>query len=401
MSTIEEPEQEQERPRISLDVFRKLLVNITQEDLMRLPIEKLPDNIPKSLVTEVRPEIRPALETILMERNSVATKTRQVICDNLGEGALRGLDLSKEVGNQANLRVLSFKLAEIDEMIDRIAEKPSIENDQLLSKFISITDKMLPDLLKEQMDTQKGLRSLTKESTLPEDLQDAVDIAADKLSRQSRQISNLLSKYYGERVTISQQVMQRRLNAIEAQEAAQLLMYREVEKSHQELTKALKQRNKLFGKKKFSAEEIQELKSRVKNLIEDYQTSSVPIGKDELLMWHDSVVEASMHQKAKQRVQMKIHMGRKDLMRLLHEYCEISEHQATFLAECPFLSTDALAELKSVLQQEAKVLNYFIEKTSDDTVQLSMAAQMKREALEKISKEIIGIHKNHRYLVDS
>ena len=404
MSTTEEPElleeQEQNKPQISLDVFRKLLVNITQEDLMRLPLEKLPDDIPKSLMTEVRPEIRPALETILMERNSVATKTRQVIGDSLGDAALKALDLSKEVGNQANLRVLSFKLAEIDEMIDRIAEKPSIESDQLLSKFIGTTDRMLPDLLKEQLDTQKGVRALTQDANLPEDLQDTVDIAADKLSRQSRQISNLMSKYYGERVTISQQVMQRRLNAIEAQEAAQLLMHREVEKSHQELVKALKQKNKLFGKKKFSEEEIQELKNRVKSLIEDYQTSLVPIGYEELLMWHDSVVEASLHQKAKQRVQMKIHMGRKDLMRLLHEFCEICEHQATFLAENPFLSSDALAELKSVLQQEAKALNYFIEKTSDDTVQLTMAAQMKREALDKISKEIISSYKDHKHLAE-
>jgi len=199
VSTTEEPdlleEQEQDKPQISLDVFRKLLVNITQEDLMRLPLEKLPDDIPKSLMTEVRPEIRPALETILMERNSVATKTRQVIGDSLGDAALKAIDLSKEVGNQANLRVLSFKLAEIDEMIDRIAEKPSIESDQLLSKFIGTTDRMFPDLLKEQLDTQKGVRALTQDANLPEDLQDTVDIAADKLSRQSRQISNLMSKF--------------------------------------------------------------------------------------------------------------------------------------------------------------------------------------------------------------
>ena len=158
MSTPEK--QEQKQPQLSLEMFRKLLGSIGQDDLMRLPLAKLPDNIPASILEEVNADIRPALESILQERNAVAGKTRQVIADSLGDDALTAIDLSKEVGNQANLRVLSYKLAEIDEMIERIALKPSIENDQLLSKFISTTDKMLPDLLKEQLDTQKGLRAL-------------------------------------------------------------------------------------------------------------------------------------------------------------------------------------------------------------------------------------------------
>lgn len=395
MSTPED--QEQTQPQISLEVFKKLLTNITQADLMRLPLAKLPDNVPASFLEEVNPDIRPALESILQERNSVAAKTRQLIADSLGDDALVAIDLSKEVGNQANLRVLSYKLAEIDEMIDRIAEKPSIENDQLLSKFIGITDKMLPDLLKEQLDTQKGLKALRQNTTLPEDLQDTVDIAADKLARQSQKIGNLLSKYYGERVTISQQVMQRRLEAIDVQESAQLLKHRDVEKAHQDVAAAVKSKGKIFGKK-VSQDEVDELKHRVHSLFNAYNEKSIPIDFTELLMWHDSVVEASLYEKAKQRVQMKIHMGRKDLMRLLHEFCEQREVQANFLAYNPFLSDNALAEIKAILAEEAKVLNYVVTKTSDDTVQLSMAAQMKREALEKISKEIIGKHKKQRHL---
>ncbi len=395
MSTPEE--QEQKQPQLTLDVFKKLLGKITQDDLMRLPLDRLPDNIPASLLDEVSTEIRPALETILQERNTVATKTRKVIADALGDAALTAIDLSKEVGNQANLRVLSYKLAEIDEMIDRIAEKPSIENDQLLSKFISTTDKMLPDLLKEQLDTQKSLSALHKETNLPEDLQDTVDIAADKLRRQSRQIGNLLSKYYGERVTISQQVMQRRLDAIDARESSQLLLHRDVEKAHQNVAAAVKAKGKLFGKK-VSQDEIDELKNRVAAMYDDYLGKAIPIDYFELLMWHDSVVEASLYEKAKQRVQMKIHMGRKDLMRLLHEFCEQREIRANFLAQSPFLSDNAAPEIQRILSEEAKVLNYVVTKTSDDTVQLSMAAQMKREALEKISKEIIGKHKKHRQL---
>ena len=395
MSTPEK--QEQKQPQLSLEMFRKLLGSIGQDDLMRLPLAKLPDNIPASILEEVNADIRPALESILQERNAVAGKTRQVIADSLGDDALTAIDLSKEVGNQANLRVLSYKLAEIDEMIERIALKPSIENDQLLSKFISTTDKMLPDLLKEQLDTQKGLRALQGSTTLPEDLQDTVDIAADKLTRQSRQIGNLLSKYYGERVTISQQVMQRRLDAIDAQESSQLLLHRDVETAHQDVAEAVKSSRKLFGKK-VTKDEIEELKSRVAVIHKDYLKQTIPIDNLELLMWHDSVVEASLYEKAKQRVQMKIHMGRKDLMRLLHEYCEQCEVQANFFAQNPFLHDNADAEIKRILAEEKKVLNYVATKTSDETVQLSMAAQMKREALEKIGKEIISTYKKNRQL---
>lgn len=395
MSTPEE--KERNRPQIKLDVFRKLLVNISQEDLMRLPLEKLPDDIPHSLLEEVRPEIRPALQTILVERNTVAVKSRQIIADTLGDIALEAIDLSKEVGNQANLRVLSFKLAEIDEMIERMTEKPSVESDQLLTKFISTTDRMLPDLLKEQLDTQKGLNALQQPSNLPEDLQDAVDIAADKLQRQSRQISNLLNKYFAERVTIAQQVMDRRINAIDAQEAGQLLMYREVEKAHQELLKATKAKNKLFGKKT-SESELIELRNTVKQRAEEYHRSQVPLDNTELLMWHDSVVEASLHKHAKQRVQMKIHLGRKDLMRLLHEFCEMNERRARIIAENPFISDDAQTEIRSLMKSEKKVIQYIMGKTSDDTEQLSMAAQMKAEALEQINKEIAGLYKENRHL---
>ncbi len=384
-------------PKISMKVFRKMVVNMSPADIMRIPLESLPDDMPVSLVEEVPNEIKPAIEHLMMERNSVALKTRNVISGELGNQGLAAIDLSKQVGDKANMRTLTFKLAEIDEMVERMLEKPCLENDQLLSKFIDNTNKMLPDLLSEQTQTARGIDTLLQEAKLPESLQDTVDIARDKLHNQKRAIDNLLGKYYAERVNIAQGVMTRRIEALEAMEAEQLFTHREIEKYRVELIKKRKRASMPFGKKK-NIDAIEELKARINHLSSKMKTNQIPIDSNELTLWLDSIVDASLHETAKQRVAMKIHMARKDLLLLLHSYCEQQESTAMQIARNPFLQIEPEKVIGFAMKSEQFILNYFQEKRAEVTSQISMAASMKMEALLIIERDILKELKDNRGL---
>ncbi len=384
-------------PKISMKIFRKMIVNMSPSDIMRIPLESLPDEMPVSLVNEVPNDIKPAIEHLMMERNSVALKTRNVISGELGKTALAAIDLSKQVGDKANIRTLTFKIAEIDEMVERMADNPSLENDQLLSKFIANTNKMLPDLLTEQTQTTNGINALLHESELPENLQDTVDIARDKLLKQQRSIDNLISKYYAERVNITQEIMQRRIETLEATEADLLFSHREIEKYRTDLLKAKKRASRPFGKKKYTSA-IEELKTRITHLNSKMLTSQIPIDSNELTLWLDSIVDASLHKTAKQRVAMKIHLARKDLLLILHAYCEQQEGTAMQIAKNPFLQVEPEKIIGFAMKSEQFILNYFQEKKAEVTSQISMAASMKMEALLTIEKEILKELKDNRSL---
>ena len=389
--------KDKELPKISLKVFRKMIVNMSPSDIMRIPLESLPDEMPVSLANEVPNDIKPAIEHLMMERNSVALKTRNTISGKLGNEALAAIDLSKQVGDKANIRTLTFKLAEIDEMVERMMEKKCLENDQLLSKFIANTNKMLPDLLTEQTQTTHGINALLQEAELPESLQDTVDIARDKLHNQKRAIDNLLGKYYAERVNIAQGVMTRRIEALEAMEAEQLFAQREMEKDRIDLVKRKKRASMPFGKKK-NTDAVEELKARITHLSSKIKTNQIPIDSNELTLWLDSVVDASIHETAKQRVAMKIHMARKDLLLLLYSYCEQQENTAMQVARNPFLQVEPEKIIGFAMKSEQFILNYFQNKKSAVTSQISMAASMKIEALIAIERDILKELKDNRGL---
>jgi len=386
-----------EMPKISLEIFREMIATLPAEKLAAIPPEKLPEDIPMSLVNEAPLYVRPIVETLLLERNSLALRTRQMIKDNLGEPGLEALDTAQQTEDKATLRIFATKLLELKQLRQRCVRMEPLEGDKLLTRFLQNIDKLLPDVLSEQLQIHKGMEALKETGRLPKDLLRLVDRARKRLKEQRDMISKFLGDYYSEKITISHQVMQHRIHAIEEHETEQRHQAEEIENLRSELVTLQKKLRLPFGKRKH-IEDSDALRLQITQLSTQMKVSEIPVDETELTLWLDALVETSLNPAALERAKMATHMAKHNLLFLLQRYCEQQEASARHVARNPFVQVDPRKVIKYTMQSEQFILNYFQQKRIEATNQLSLAAEMKTDEIDKIEKELLQELKQSSFL---
>ena len=386
-----------EMPKISLEIFREMIATLPAEKLAAIPPEKLPENIPMSVVNEAPLYVRPVVETLLLERNSLALRTRQIVKDNLGEAGLEALDTAKQTGEKANLRIFATKLLELKQLRQRCVRMDPQEGDKLLTRFLQNIDKLLPDILSEQLQINRGLKALSKKDKLPENLLRMINRAKKRLKEQQEMIGKFLGDYFSEKMTVSHQIMQRRLQAIEAQETEQLRQAEEIERLRSELVTLQKKIRLPFSRRKHS-EDADTLRLEITQLSTQMKVGEVPVDEAELTLWLDALVETYLNPAALERAKMATHMAKRNLLFLLQRYCEQQESTARHVARNPFTQIDPRKIIEYTMQSEQFILNYFQQKRIEATNQLSLAAEMKIDEINKIEKELLQELKQSSFL---
>ncbi len=385
-------------PRISLEIFREMIATLPAEKLAAIPPEKLPEDIPMSLVNEAPLYVRPIVENLLLERNSLALRTRTQIKKHLGDTGLEALDTAKQTEDKANLRIFATKLLELKQLRQRCTRLDPQEGDRLLTRFLQNIDKLLPDIISEQQQVNRGLKALKDTGNLPEDLLRMIQRAQKRLKEQRDMIGKFLGDYFSEKMTVSHQIMQHRIEAIEEQESQQRQLAEEIEKLRAELVAVQKKLRLPFGRKK-NLEESDALRLRITQLSTEMKTSEIPVDESELTLWLDALVETSLNPAALERAKMATHKAKHNLLYLLQHYCEQQEASARHVARNPFVQVDPKKVIEYTMQSEQFILNYFQQKRIEATTQLTLAAEMKIEELDKIEKELLQELKQSRFLV--
>lgn len=386
-----------EMPKISLEIFREMIATLPAEKLAAIPPEKLPENIPMSLVNDAPLYVRPVVETLLLERNSLALRTRQTIKDTLGVAGLEALDTAQQTEDKANLRIFATKLLELKQLRQRCVRMEPLEGDKLLTRFLQNIDKLLPDILTEQLQISKGIEALKNTDRLPKNLLRMIDRAKKRLMEQRDMIGKFLGDYFSEKITVSHQVMKHRIHAIEKQEAVQRRLAEEIEEYRSELVTLQKKLRLPFGRRK-TAEDSDALRLQITQLSTQMKVGEVPVDETELTLWLDALVETSLNPAALERAKMATHMAKHNLLFLLQRYCEQQESSARHVARNPFTQIDPRKVIEYTMQSEQFILNYFQQKRIEATSQLSLAAEMKTDEIDKIEKELLQELKQSSFL---
>jgi hypothetical protein len=369
-------------------VFRKMVATLSPDELARLPPEKLPDNIPADFVDHAPLSSRGAVENLILAANAHHLQQRLAIQDEYGDEVLTALDHARQTGGTANVKVFRQKLAEL-EMAHR--ESRSQEGPKalaLLARRVKTLDGLLMDVRTEAAETAQSAKLLRSQSATDE-LRATFTRAADGLHDHAEHIEHLLARYYLIRIAVIQHEMQatvRRVTLLD-QEADDLAGQIETQRQALERSQTVWRRAVQRGKANREADELQQ---RISELVAEQRAREVTISENDLTLWLDAIVDASLHPFTRQKVAQHISEARMALYTLLTRYCLQQEQSARQIARNPFLQVDPAQTIRFMLMSEEFILNYFARKRNQNTAWISNVAQVKMEDLDKLERDILN-----------
>lgn len=375
-------------PPIPMAVFRKMVATLSPDELARLPPEKLPDNIPADFADHAPLSSRGAVESLILAANAHHLQRRLAIQDEYGDEVLTALDRARRTGGTANVKVFGQKLAELEIAHREGRSRNDPESPALLARRVKTLDGLLMDVRTEAAETAQSAGLLRSQSAT-DDLRDTFSRAADRLHEHAEQIERLLARYYLIRIAVIQHEMQatvRRVTFLD-QEADDLAGQIETLRQALERSQTVWRRAVQRGKANREADELQQ---RISELVAEQRAREVTISENDLTLWLDAIVDASLHPFTRQKVSQHISEARMALYTLLTRYCLQQEQSARQIARNPFLQVDPAQTIRFMLMSEEFILNYFARKRNQNTAWISNVAQVKMEDLDKLERDILN-----------
>ena len=143
-------------------------------------------------------------------------------------------------------------------------------------------------------------------------------------------------------------------------------------------------------KRKATLAEEEIVQKRIQELIAEINQAETVISENDLILWLDTIVEASLNKTSHTRVMKSLRTARISLYYLLNRFCKAQEESAIQIAQNPFIQVDPKEAIKFMLMSEKFILDYFTKKKNETTAWLSGAAENKIAELDELQKEILA-----------
>lgn len=375
----------QARQPIPLPVFRRLLRSISPEDLRRLPVESLPDDIPLDLVETARAELQPILEDL-----SLAVGSRQL--------SRWGGD-REQFGDQAAGALEEADRQRSHEEIERFqgaVRELATQWRQRNSDFNSRLERLEPQLDGVREEHGRLVQAMQR-------IDDAIEAKgpAERLAEARRRLADhvgrtetALASYYLLSLAIARSEMRSKREEIEANgcEAAQTQERINVLHERLERSQGAWRRNL---RPAVARRERERLQQRIQELTQELKDRESVIAERDMTRWLDAVVDASLYARGPDAERL-LRDGRLQLFQLLNQFCIQQESAASQVAQNPFLQLNPEQTIEFLLVSERFIVQYFSRKRSDLTRWVGGEARRKLSELDNVQGHILEEYRRHR-----
>lgn len=375
--------------RLSLEQFIALANKLPADKISQIPLTMLPPNIPPDVTEKVPANSRSAVEDLLLSLNSFHLKNRMADVNNYGEEVVVAMDRVKVSCNSNTLRVFKNKILQLIKLlqVSKDEDKPIAEN-TLVSQIVSINNLLL-DVRSEHSTMMTIATTIQRAKPVSEQDHIRFNVLHAHLNKSIKATENTLAEYYILRLKLLASIINERRKNIELSE--------KVTKDHREelyaLQTELESTKTLWNrtiKRKATLEVEDQVQQRIQTLINEINQKEVIISENDLMLWLDTIVEASLNSTSQIRVTKSLRTARISLYFLLNKFCKMQEDAAIQIAQNPFIQVDPKEAIKYVLMSEKFILDYFTKKKNETTAWLSGAAETKISELESLQKEILA-----------
>jgi hypothetical protein len=378
-----------ERQPLTLQQFIGLIKKLSPAKIAQLPLEMIPTNIPADIAEHAPASSRAAVEDLLMTINSAHLKKRIADVENYGEEIVSAMDKAKTSCTSNTLRVFKNKILTLIELLQvSKKEDKAIPEKNLVNQLSSINN-LLIDVRSESFSMVTTLDTLC--TVKPNSEQDAKRFEAliKRIKTAVTVTENTLGEYYILRLKLLSKIISEKKKNIEAHEQTSAEYKKELAILRDELDKTKGLWNRTIKRKSTLAEE-EIVQSRIQELINEINQSETVISENDLILWLDTIVDASLNQRSQARVAKSLRTARISLYYLLNRFCKGQEESAIQIAQNPFIQVDPEQAIRYMLMSEQFILDYFMKKKNEKTAWLSGAAENKIAELDNLQKEILA-----------
>jgi hypothetical protein len=374
---------------MSLDDFVQTVRSLPPEKIADIPVEQLPENLPANLAEQFPVVTRGAVENLLLAANSYHLSRRLDDENRYGREIVGALDKARFSGDTASIRVFKDKILNMVTMLQEYQRNPKKHNIALFVNNIEHINDLLIDVRSEQVAVFKARRPL--EDIRPDTETDRARFAEAiaQLDKQGEYIDVLLGEYYILRLKIMSRSISEKRRQVEAQEQATADLPRQIADLRKQLDQSQSVWRRTLNRGK-ALEETKELQDRITELVQEMNANEVVISENDLTLWLDTIVDASLNDHCRGRIERPARDARISLYYLLNTFCRKQEDSALQIAQNPFLRVEPEKAIRYVLMSEQFILSYFANKKKDTTAWLSGAAQAKIGELDLLEKDILS-----------
>jgi len=373
---------------LSLKQFLKLLQTLPASRISELHIEQLPNNIPADISEKVPIASRSAVDDLIMEANSFHLKRRMRDQETYGDQVVGALDKARTTSGSANLRVFKNKILVLVDMLQAAQKGSKKVSNATFVKHIGAINNLLIDVRSETIQLHENLAILEKTKSVNEDDEERLSNSIQLLQKQTTSVGKILSEYYILRLKVLARAIHQKRKLIETREETTRDKQEKLDILREQLHEAQTLWKRTM-KRKQTKDETKEIQQEIYDLVNQIKAGEVVIAEDDLILWLDAIVEATLNDESKQRVSNSLRQARISLYYLLNKFCAAQEASALQIAQNPFIQVDPEKAIKFVLLSEQFILNYFTKKKNTATAWLSGAAESKIAELDQLQKDIL------------
>lgn len=373
---------------LSLKQFLRLLQTLPPSRISELPIEQLPSNIPSDISEKVPIASRSAVDDLIMEANSFHLKRRMRDQETYGDNVVAALDKAKTTSGSANLRVFKNKILLLVDMLQKAQNGTKKVTNETFVKHIGAINNLLIDVRSETIQLHEKLAILDNVKPANDDDKERIEYSKKLLFKQTTTVGKILSEYYILRLKVLARAIHQKRKLIETREATTKEKQQKLDILREQLDE-VQTLWKRTMKRKQTKDDTKEVQQQIYELINEIKASEVVIAEDDLILWLDAIVEASLNEESKKRVSNSLRQARISLYYLLNKFCASQEESALQIAQNPFIQVDPEKAIKFVLMSEQFILNYFTKKKNTATSWLSGTAETKLAELDQLQKDIL------------
>jgi hypothetical protein len=378
-----------ERQPLTLQQFIGLIKKLSPTKIAQLPLELIPANIPADVAEHAPASARAAVEDLLMTVNSAHLKKRIADVENYGEEIVSAMDKAKTSCTSNTLRVFKNKILTLIELLQASKKEDKVIPEQNLIGQVSSINNLLIDVRSECYSMVVTLDTLC--AVKPNSEQDTKRFEAliRRVKTAVTVTENTLGEYYILRLKLLSKIISEKKKSIEAHEESSAEFKKELVILREELDKTKGFWNRTIKRKAVLAEE-EIVQNRIQELINEINQKETVISENDLILWLDTIVDASLNERSQARVAKSLRTARISLYYLLNRFCKGQEESAIQIAQNPFIQVDPEQAIRYMLMSEQFILDYFMKKKNEKTAWLSGAAENKIAELDNLQKEILA-----------
>ncbi len=374
---------------LTVESFLRLIRSLPPEQIARIPVEHLPENVPANIAQNLPAPSRQAVENLLLAANSYHLARRMRDEKTYGKAVVNALDRAKLSGDTANVRVFKDKILALLTMLQESQRERGKYPLSLFIKNIGHINTLLVDVRSEIVTIYNAAEVLRKARPANDTDRTRFQRALRRLEEQNEAVEKLLAEYYIFRLKIMSRAIVSKRKEIEEEERKNAHIPQEIERLRKQLEETRSFWRRTLNPRK-SDDQAREIQQQIAELIHELEANEVVISENELTDWLDALVDASINEYARPRITRMGRDFRVTLYFLLNTYCRKQEESAYQIAQNPFIQVDPEKAIRYVLLSEQFILDYFANKKKDTATWLAGAAKNKIQELDRLEKEILA-----------